>query len=162
MTQKPFVLTRQFSAPVARVFQAWTDKDALKAWWGPVGFSMLDVSLDLKPNGKFHYGMKTPMNTLMYGQFEFIEIEAPTKLVFLSGFSDADGGWTRHPLTPTWPLKIVNLLELTPEDQGTRLTMTGAPFEASKAENTTFAASHHLLNQGFGGTLNQLEKWLNG
>ena len=37
-TTAPFVLSRVFDAPCARVWQAWTEPERLKQWFTPQGW----------------------------------------------------------------------------------------------------------------------------
>ena len=40
------VITREFQAPIARVWSALTDADQAEAWWGPRGFHVPRESID--------------------------------------------------------------------------------------------------------------------
>jgi hypothetical protein len=35
----------------------WTTKEGIQAWWGPEGFQVDVVELDLRPDGRLHYTM---------------------------------------------------------------------------------------------------------
>ncbi len=54
------ILTRVFDAPVALVWDAWTDPKNAAKWWGPRGFSITTKSKDLRPGGKWIYTMHGP------------------------------------------------------------------------------------------------------
>ena len=58
----------------------------------------------------FHYGMRGPDGSEMWGKFVYREIAPPERLVFIVSFSDENGGMTRHPMAPTWPLEMLNTL----------------------------------------------------
>ena len=103
---KPFEISRVFDAPRDKVWKAWTETDRLKQWWGPAGFKVHTCKVDLRPGGSFLYGMTAPDGTDMWGRFVYREIKAPHRLVFITSFSDAKGGVTRHPWSPNWPLEI--------------------------------------------------------
>src|SRR5205823_4677268 len=83
----------------------WVEPDRLARWWGPKGFTMLSSTLDLRPGGIFHYGMRSPDGREMWGRWVFREVVAPERLVFVASFSDEAGGVTRHPFAPDWPLE---------------------------------------------------------
>jgi uncharacterized protein YndB with AHSA1/START domain len=154
---KPFVISRVFDAPRERVWKAWTDAAELKQWWGPRGFKVKSCKLDLRPGGMFLYGMTAPDGTDTWGKFVYREIAAPRKLVCIVSFSDPQGGVTRHPWSPGWPLYWHSTVEF--EEEGptrTRVTVTWLPHEASDAERTTFDEGRDSMNQGWGGTLDQL------
>ncbi len=44
----------------------------------------------------------------MWGKFIFREIVPQERLVFVVAFSDAEGGLTRHPMSPDWPLTMLS------------------------------------------------------
>ncbi|MGH6832455.1 MAG: SRPBCC domain-containing protein, partial [Methyloceanibacter sp.] len=46
-----FVIMRIFDAPRERVWKAWTEAERLGKWWGPKGFDIVSVKLDLRPGG---------------------------------------------------------------------------------------------------------------
>ena len=44
-------ITRVYDAPVEAVWDAWTDPEQVKQWWGPRGFTITTHSKDLRPGG---------------------------------------------------------------------------------------------------------------
>ncbi len=50
-----FQLQRTFDAPCDLVFRAWTQPEHLAKWWGPVGMTMLECDMALRPGGTFLY-----------------------------------------------------------------------------------------------------------
>jgi uncharacterized protein YndB with AHSA1/START domain len=155
-----FTLSRVFNAPRELVWKAWTDPERLKHWWGPKGFTWVSGTLDLRPGGLFHYCMRSPDGSEMWGKFRYHEIAAPERLVFIVSFSDAEGGTIRHPMSPTWPLEVQNTMTLSEQRGRTTLTLTGLPHNASEAERHTFRKGHAGMQQGFKGTLDRLEAYL--
>jgi uncharacterized protein YndB with AHSA1/START domain len=157
-----FVIERVFDAPRDLVWKVYTDPEHLKHWWGPKGLTMLSCKVDLRPGGMFHYGMRTPDGHDMWGKFVYREIDPPKKLVFVVSFSDSQGGITRHPMSPAWPLEVLNTTTLVEEDGKTRMTMHGIPINATAEERRTFKEGHGSMQQGFKGTLDQLDAYLAG
>lgn len=155
-----FTITRHLKAPRDLVWQVWTDAQHLAKWWGPKDFTWLAGSLDLKPGGKFHHGMRSPDGKEMWGLFVFHEIVPPERLCFVSAFSDKDGGITRAPFFDNWPLEVFNIVTFAEEDGGTRFTLRGAPINARKDERERFAAMKPSMTQGWSGTMEQLEAYL--
>lgn len=156
------VIERTFDAPRETVFAAWTELERLKSWWGPKGFEWLGGTLDLRPGGRFHYGMRAPGGGEMWGKFVWREIVRPERLVYVVSFSDATGSTTRHPLAPTWPLELLNTLLFVQEGARTKLVLHGLPLGANDAERETFRKAHEGVRGGFKGTLDQLEAFLAG
>jgi len=155
-----FVITRVFDAPRELVWKAWTESERLAQWWGPKGFTMGVVKLDLRPNGVIHYSMRTPDGREMWGKIVYREIAAPERIVFVNSFSDAQGNLTRHPLSLTWPLEVLNTLTLSKQEGKTMLTLRGGPINATEEERKTFEAGFESMKQGFSGTFDQLAEYL--
>lgn len=159
-TAPEFTFTRIFDAPRDRVWKALTDIDHLKHWWGPTGFTWLGGTLDLKPGGLFHYGMRSPNGQDMWGKFVFREVVAPERLVFVNSFSDAQGGTTRHPMAPNWPAEVLNAWTLSEKEGRTTLHLRGTPINASEEERKIFTGGFESMRGGFGATLDQLAAYL--
>jgi len=157
---KPFEISRVYDAPRARVWQAWTEPSRLKHWWGPRGFTVHTCKVDLRPGGTFLYGMKAPDGSDTWGKFVYREIKAPEKLVFVVSFSDAQGGVTRHPMSPDWPEYILSTVEFSDLGGKTKVSIRWLPHEASETERKVFEAGRPSMTQGWGGTLDQLEAYL--
>lgn len=85
-------LTRMLNAPRELVFKAWTDAEHLAKWWGPKGFTSPLCQTDARPGGAIRIDMKSPDGTVMPMGGYFKEIEAPTRLVFVTtSFEDENG-----------------------------------------------------------------------
>lgn len=162
---RPFVIKRVFRAPRELVFDAWTRREHLMQWMGPKGTTIAESSLDLRPGGIFHYGMRSPDGGLMWGKWVFREIVRPEKLVVVVSFSDARAGITRHPFAPDWPLETLSTVtfdEHAGVGRGTTVVLRWSPHNATDAERQVFAASHAGMEQGWGGTMEQFETYLAG
>ncbi|HZQ00729.1 MAG TPA: SRPBCC domain-containing protein [Reyranella sp.] len=162
-TENPeFVLSRVLDAPRALVWKCFTDPEHMKQWWGPKGFKVIASKMDLRPGGSYHYGMEPPNNgPAMWGKFVYREIVPMERIVFISSFSDAVGGITRHPMAATWPLYMLSIFSFEDEPGGkTKFTLRWSPHNASEEEIKTFAAAKSSMQQGWGGTLEQLEAYL--
>ena len=158
---QPFVISRIFDAPRDLVFKVFTDPEHMKHWWGPKGFKVIASEMDLRPGGTFHYGMQAPDGSTMWGRFVYREISAPERVVLINSFSDAEGGITRHPMSPGWPLELLSVFTLEELDDGrTKLTINWSPYNASDDEIETFDKGRPSMTQGWSGTLEQLEAYL--
>ena len=57
-------------------------------------------------------------------------------------------------------LRVCDVLTFAEHQGKTTVTLTGIPINASEAEREIFKAGHKSMQQGFGGTLDQLEQYL--
>ncbi len=76
-------LTRTFTAPLDRVFRAWTDPAQLKRWWGPPGNETTSAEIDLRAGGTYRFGMRRlPAGEVTYLTGTFQEVSPLERLVF--------------------------------------------------------------------------------
>ena len=160
LQEREIVIERQFNAPRALVFKAFTEAQHLAQWWGPKGFAIHVKTLEVKPGGTFLYYMQTPDGQLMWGKMVYGEITEPETIVFINSFCDENGIPIRHPMSATWPLEVYNKLTLTEKEGITTLTLTGRPINANEDDCTTFFDNIANMQQGFKGTFDQLEAYL--
>lgn len=87
-------LTRVFASPIGKVWQAWTEDEMVKKWWGPTGFSCPVAKMNVREGGKSLVCMKAPAE---YGGAEIFSTWTYTKVVpnesfdYIFNFSDKDG-----------------------------------------------------------------------
>lgn len=158
--ENEFVISREFNAPRELVFKAFTEADRLAQWWGPKGFTMEHVDLDLRPGGRFHYCMKAGNGMEMWGLFVYHEITKPERIVFINSFSDKDGNIVRSPFHAVWPLEVMNILRFSEHDGKTMLTLSGGPYNATAEETKAFIENRGGMHKGFSGTFEQLDEYL--
>jgi uncharacterized protein YndB with AHSA1/START domain len=156
-----FVISRDLDAPRDLVWKCFTDPERMKQWWGPKGFTVIASKMDLRVGGTYHYGMKAPDGTPMWGKFVFREIVPQERLVFINSFSDEAGGVTRHPGHEKWPLLMLSTFTFEELPGGkTKFTVRWETHNATEEEQKTFDSMHDSMTQGWGGTMDQLEVYL--
>jgi uncharacterized protein YndB with AHSA1/START domain len=77
-------------APPSLVFRALTDPSELARWWGPHGFTIPGLELDLRVGGRYRIAMQPPEGELFYLQGEFREIDPPRRLAYTFRWEDPD------------------------------------------------------------------------
>lgn len=85
------VFTRVFDAPREAVFEAWTDVERLKRWWGPKGFTNPVCEFDARPGGAIRIHMRAPDGVVYPMTGVVREIVPPERLVFASAALDEKG-----------------------------------------------------------------------
>lgn len=65
------------------VFEAWTNPDHLKKWWGPKGFTNTFEEFDLRPGGRWKFVMHAPEQGNFQNECEFVKIEKPTEIAWI-------------------------------------------------------------------------------
>lgn len=78
-------IVRVYDAPVALVWDAWTDVEKVAKWWGPRGFTITTKSKDFRPGGKWIYTMHGPDGTDYPNITTYHEIIEHRKMVYDHG-----------------------------------------------------------------------------
>jgi len=157
---KSFTTSRTFDAPRELVWKVWTEHDHLKNWFTPGGVTLTHSTMDFRPGGSLHSAMKSPDGTEMWGKMIYQEIDPPHRLVYITTFSDKDGGLTRHPMSNTWPLEMLTTITLEPENGKTKVTVEWEPIHATPEEVATLEIARDGMSQGWNGTFEQLKAYL--
>ena len=158
---KPFETSRVFDAPRDKVWKAWTEAERMKQWWGPKGFVVKQLTLDLRPGGSMLYCLQAPDGSEMWGKMAYKEIVKEQRLVFINSFSDSKGGVTRHPWSENWPLEMHTTITFEAAGEKTRVGIRWLPVEtSSEIEKKTFDEGRASMNQGWAGTMEMLGAYL--
>ena len=155
-----FVIERAFDAPRDLMWKVWTDPAHMKNWFGPKGAKGIHSKNDLRIGGTYHYGLQMPDGAVIWGKWVYREITPPERFVFVQTFSDKDGGVTRHPMAPEWPLEMLSTIEFAERDGKTVVIVRWTPLNASETECNTFKDGQASMNQGWSGTFERLEAFL--
>lgn len=155
-----FSIERAFDAPRDLMWKVWTDPEHMKHWFGPKGAKGIHSKNDLRAGGTYHYGLEMPNGDRIWGKWTYREVTPPERLVFVQSFSDENGGVTRHPMAPEWPLEMLSTIELAEREGKTVVIVRWTPLNASETEWNVFKATLPSMNQGWGGTFEQLAAYL--
>lgn len=157
----PFVITREFHAPRALLWQVQTQAEHLQHWLSPEGFHTIYANMDFRVGGRYHYGIEGPNGVQMWGLQQYLEIVPERKIVHIQSFSNKDGGLGRHPMAPTWPAYMH--VTATYEDSasgGAIYTICWQPHESDAQGIATFDSARDGMNAGFAGTFAKLDAYL--
>ena len=86
------VITREFDAPAALVFTAWTTPEMVRCWWGYETAPLVVCDIDLRPGGTWRYVSRQPDGAELGWHGEYLEVDAPRRLVsteVFEGYPDA-------------------------------------------------------------------------
>ena len=88
------VVTRVFDAPFQRVWEAWSDPDDVKQWWGPIGFTCPLAQMDFREGGTSLVGMRAPQEyggQDLYNTWTYNKIEPHGRIEFIHRFTGQNG-----------------------------------------------------------------------
>ena len=162
MSLPEFTTTRLLDAPQNIVWEAWTEPKFFGQWFGPKGFTSRVKTLELRPGGVLHSCLVSPEGYEMWAKFVYREVVPSSKLSWEHSFSDKDGNITRHPMHASWPLKLLTTITFEAQGEKTLLALKWTPLDATDIEIKTFADNMASMDQGWGGTFEQLTAFLAG
>ncbi|HYA52810.1 MAG TPA: SRPBCC domain-containing protein [Streptosporangiaceae bacterium] len=87
------VVTREFDAPIALVFDVFTKPEHVRKTFAPFGEEVTVCSIDLRVEGNYHIVMVTDDGTECSFRGTYLEVEPPTRTVqtwLFEGWPDAE------------------------------------------------------------------------
>ena len=112
--------TRLLDAPRELVWEAWTDPERNKLWWGPDGFTTTTKAFDFRVGGEWIHVMHGPDGTDYPNRTVYREIVPPSLLVY-------ENGWD----LPGAPLDFKSVVTLEAVGKKTKLTLHMAFYDAA-------------------------------
>jgi uncharacterized protein YndB with AHSA1/START domain len=76
------IVRKSIRASPERVFDAWTQPEHLKLWWGPKSVECIDAEVDLRVGGGYRIANQFPDGKILWISGEFETIERPHRLVY--------------------------------------------------------------------------------
>lgn len=90
--EREIVLTREFNAPPALVYEAMTKPELIRRWLlGPPGVIMVVCEVDLRVGGVFRYVWRMPDGAEMGMGGRYLEFSPPDRTVHSEKFDDYPG-----------------------------------------------------------------------
>ncbi len=92
MEARKLTRRRIFHASPEEVFQAFVSAEALKEWWSPEGYTVIEAHADVRVGGQYSLVMRTETGSeTVYVRGSYEEIAPPHKLVFTHMFERRGG-----------------------------------------------------------------------
>jgi uncharacterized protein YndB with AHSA1/START domain len=76
------IVRRSIRASPERIFDAWTQPQHLKHWWGPQSVQCVDAEVDLRVGGRYRIANQFPDGKILWISGEFEVVERPQRLVY--------------------------------------------------------------------------------
>jgi uncharacterized protein YndB with AHSA1/START domain len=76
------VIRRTINASAARVFEAWTQPEQLRRWWGPRPVMCSGAEVDLRVGGEYRIGNLLPDGTVLWIAGRFEVVDSPERLAY--------------------------------------------------------------------------------
>lgn len=91
LVNKKLHIIREFTAPVEKVWQAWTESTLLDKWWAPKPWKAETAFMDFTEGGAWLYCMAGPNGEKSWNKVGFTAIDAPKSFSATAVFCDEQG-----------------------------------------------------------------------
>lgn len=88
---KSIRVSREFNAPIEKVWQAYTDSKILDQWWGPAPWKAQTKTMNFKVGGYWLYAMVGPENQTHWARMNYLAIEPMKSIEVEDEFCDENG-----------------------------------------------------------------------
>ena len=132
---RDLVVSRIIDAPVEQVWQAWTDPELVKQWWGPDYFTCPFARIDFRAGGTSLVCMSSPQFGDQYSTWHYKEIVPLQRIDYVHNLADKDG----NKIDPT----SVGMPPDFPQDQ-----LNSVTFKALGAGKTELTATEYGWTEG--------------
>lgn len=93
-TEKSVLVSREFTAPLANVWRAYTESELLEKWWAPEPWRAETKSMNFVPGGYWLYAMVGPEGEKHWGRMNYITINLHKNFNIEDAFCDENGNVT--------------------------------------------------------------------
>jgi uncharacterized protein YndB with AHSA1/START domain len=155
--KQELVITRIFDAPRELVWQAWTEPERMKQWWGPKNFTAPFCKMDLRVGGKYLFCMRSPEGKDYWSTGVYQEIAKPSRLVFTDSFADDKGNVvpaSEYEMEGDWPLELQMTVTFEENQGKTKMTLRHVGIPPGKMSDMTQSG----WNESFDKLAEALEK----
>jgi uncharacterized protein YndB with AHSA1/START domain len=91
LKEKSILVSREFNAPLALVWRAYTESELLDRWWGPSPWRAETKTMNFKANGYWLYAMVSPEGEKHWAKMEYSNIKPMTEIGIVDAFCDEEG-----------------------------------------------------------------------
>ncbi len=115
-TVRPSVrVERTINASAQAVYEAWTDVEKLKQWWGPRGITAVAAELDVRPGGAYSISMQPDTGKSFVLSGEYRDVEPPRRIVMT---------WAYRGEAVKDPVESIVTVEFEAQGSATRMVLT--------------------------------------
>jgi uncharacterized protein YndB with AHSA1/START domain len=137
-------VSRRIAAPREKVFDAWTNPEVVRRWWGTEQHENAGVEVDAREGGRYRLSMRdTGSNEVHTVVGEYTEVRRPERIVFT-------WRWEGDPGPPIGNEETRVEVEFVEDGDGTEVVLTHSGFGS--------AESRGMHEHGWAAVLANLER----
>jgi uncharacterized protein YndB with AHSA1/START domain len=99
-------VTREFAAPLSKVWAAWTQGELLDQWWAPKPWKAKTKKMDLRNGGYWLYAMVGPEGEEHWCREDFKSVTPMKNFVAVDAFCDPEGKVNNDLPKSVWECKF--------------------------------------------------------
>jgi uncharacterized protein YndB with AHSA1/START domain len=141
---------REFAAPLATVWKAWTVAEILDKWWAPLPYKNKTKSMDFSEGGTWLYSMTGPEGDTHWCRADYQKIDSEKNFSDIDAFCDENGNITNDFPRTQW------LTEFSESGDTTLVNITLTYDKLADLEKIMEMG----FKEGFTTGMDQLEAWL--
>lgn len=155
MEPKVVEFERTYNAPAGKVWQAWTEPEEVKKWWGPDNVTIPECEIDLRVGGRIYIVMQADESMGEYAgtrwpmEAKITELEPNKKLVYEAK------AWTEGDEEAT-TIETVQVLDMSEESGKTKINLKATLTKMGPKAGMAVQGMEYGYNQQF----DKLDKYL--
>jgi uncharacterized protein YndB with AHSA1/START domain len=99
-------VTREFDAPLEKVWRAWTEPTLLDQWWAPKPWKANTLFMDFREGGRWLYYMEGPDGSRHYCLFDYLSITLGKSFSGDNAFCDEKGNLNKNLPRMHWKISF--------------------------------------------------------
>ena len=107
LSNKTLLITREFAAPLAKVWTAWTDSELLDQWWAPKPWKAETKIMSFKNGGYWLYCMVGPDGSRHWARADYSAIMPEKQFSVVDCFCDESGNPNQETPSMNWVNKFM-------------------------------------------------------
>jgi uncharacterized protein YndB with AHSA1/START domain len=130
MSDKNILLERSFDAAIEDIWDLWTTKEGIESWWGPDGFRVEVIELDLRRGGQLYYAMIAVAEPqIAFMKQAGMPLSSKTRLTYQEVVQHQRLAWTNHVdfIPGVGEYEVQSAVDFVKTANGVKLVMTLAP-----------------------------------
>lgn len=142
---------REFSAPVSRVWNAWTSRELLDQWWAPKPWKVETQEFDFREGGKWIYAMVGPKGEKHWARTDFQSVKTLISFIALDAFINEKGNRNTGLPESTWTVEF--------GETSSNITLTSVEIEFEETSDLEKILEMGFI-EGFTASLQNLDELL--
>ncbi len=144
-------ISRTVEVPLEHIWNAWSNAESVKKWWGPQGFTAPVAKMEFKEGGVSLVCMRSPEGYEIYNTWTYTKILPMYGIEFIQHFADKDGNKLNPAdigLPPGIPNEVPHLLLFKDKGNGqTEINITEYGYLSAEVVEISKAGMEQVLDK---------------